>query len=254
MSGKQVTMPSLFQRVFYPEADGPYKIFMEYTRVIVVALTIALVFRTFIASPYKIPSSSMMPTLLVGDYLFVSKYSYGLPVPFSNGERLNEVSPQRGDIVVFKKHLPMGGMQNYIKRVVAVPGDIIAYKDKTIILNEEPLSSELLGGHKYTYNNETVDTDKYKETLNGTTYIKLLQDTLGQDVAPMRVPVGHFVVIGDNRDSSYDSRYWHYPSWGFVPMSDIVGRAEFLFWSWGKNMKPRFDRIGESLRPKQTLK
>ena len=165
MSTQQEKMPSLFKRVFYPRHEGPYKVFMEYARVIGVALLIAFVFRTFVASPYKIPSSSMMPTLLVGDYLFVSKYSYGLPILFTDGDRVNEVLPERGDIIVFKKHLPRGGEQNYIKRVIGVPGDMLAYRNKQVILNGEPLALNDVKTHTYEYHGETIETARYSETL-----------------------------------------------------------------------------------------
>lgn len=253
MSSKQTQLPSLYKRMFYPENEGPYKVFMEYARVIFVALIIAFVFRTFVASPYKIPSSSMMPTLLVGDYLFVSKYSYGLPLLFTDGQRLDKKLPERGDIVVFKKHLPNGSEQNYIKRVIAVGGDMIAYKNKQIILNDTPLNLEYAGAHRYDYRGESINTERFTETLGGVQHPVLHQADQGQDVAPMRVPPNHLVVMGDNRDSSYDSRFWHYPAWGYVPMNDVVGRAEFIFWSWNERMKPRLERIATSLRkPKIT--
>lgn len=249
MTTKQTKMPSLFSRMFYPEKDGPYKVFMEYARVIAVALFIAFFFRTFVASPYKIPSSSMMPTLLVGDYLFVSKYTYGLPLLFTDGQRWHKTMPKRGDIIVFKKHLPNGGEQNYIKRVIGVPGDMVAYKNKQIILNGEPLNLEEVGPHSYNYHDKTVDTMRFNEHLDGFKHSVLLRgDEPGQDVDAMRVPANHLVVMGDNRDSSYDSRFWYYPSWGFVSMDDVVGRAEFIFWSWTEKFKPRFERIGDTLR------
>ena len=241
-------MPSLFKRIFYPRHEGPYKVFMEYARVISVALLIAFVFRTFVASPYKIPSSSMMPTLLVGDYLFVSKYSYGLPILFSGGDRINKVMPERGDIVVFKKQLPNGVKQNYIKRVIGLPGDMLAYRNKQIILNGELQKLEDMKAHAYAYQGDVIDTELYTETLGNMQHPVLHQSNPGQDLDPMRVPPNHLVVMGDNRDSSYDSRFWHYPAWGYVSMDDVVGRAEFIFWSWDENFKPRLERIGTSLR------
>lgn len=245
--------PNLLKRVLFPTAPGGYRVFMEYARVIAVALLIAVLFRTFVASPYKIPSSSMMPTLLVGDYLFVSKYSYGMPIPFSGGERLGETQPQRGDIVVFKKPLPMGGEQNYIKRVMAVPGDKVAFRDQVVYLNGEALPSEMQQTYTYHYRDEDITARVKTEKLDGLRYYTMYQSAAGQNLNPMVVPEGHFVLMGDNRDSSYDSRFWHYPSWGFVNMDDIVGRAEFIFWSWNGNFVPRFGRIGTSLRAKNQV-
>lgn len=243
--------PGLYKRIFFPTAPGGYKVFMEYARVIGFALVIALLFRGFVASPYKIPSSSMMPTLLVGDYLFVSKYSYGVPIPFSGGERMGEQMPRRGDIVVFKKELPMGGSQNYIKRVMAIPGDKIAFRDQKVYLNDEELTTEVVDSYNYHYHGEDIKAQLIKERLGSIEYLTLVQNKQGQDVSAMRVPEGHFVLMGDNRDASYDSRFWHYPSWGYVNMDAIVGRAEFIFWSWDESMMPRFDRIGTSLRAKE---
>ena len=246
----QTSKPNLYRRVFFPSRAGGYKVFMEYARVIGFALIIAMLFRSFVASPYKIPSSSMMPTLLVGDYLFVSKYSYGTHVPFTNISFGGE-APQRADVVVFKKELPMGGTQNYIKRVIAVPGDKIAFRDQSVFLNGTPLKTELSDTYNYHYHGEDISAQLIKEQLNGREYLTLVQNDEGQDVSAMRVPEGHYVLMGDNRDSSYDSRFWHHPSWGFVSMDAIVGRAEFIFWSWDENMMPRFGRIGTSLRAQE---
>ena len=240
----------LLKRIFFPTSTGGYAVFMEYARVIGFALIIALLFRTFVASPYKIPSSSMMPTLLVGDYLFVSKYSYGMPIPFGGGDRLAESFPKRGDVVVFKKPLPMGGEQNYIKRVMAVPGDRVAFRDQTFFLNGTPLETNTQGQFNYRYKGDNISVEAKTEQLNGVSYHTLNQNVEGPTLAPMIVPADHFVLMGDNRDSSYDSRFWHHPSWGFVNMDKIVGRAEFIFWSWGQNFNPRFYRIGTSLRAK----
>ena len=156
--------------------------------------------------------------------------------------------PERGDIVVFKKPLPMGGQQNYIKRVMAIPGDTIAFRDQTVILNGKPLKTETEAQYTYHYRDEDITAQLRREHLDGRAYFTLTQTPEGPTLAPMKVPEGHFVLMGDNRDSSYDSRFWHHPSWGFVSMDAVVGRAEFIFWSWNRDFIPRFGRIGTSLR------
>lgn len=239
---------SLFQRIFYPPAgSGFYATFMEYFRIIGGALLLATVFRSFVASPYKIPSSSMVPTLLVGDYLFVSKFSYGLRVPLTD-IFFFESAPARGDIVVFRADVGGTGVNNYIKRVVAVPGDRIAYHDKQMYLNGAPVALEPAGEYVYSDDGAPVFARRYVENLGGVQHWAMLQDTPGMEVEETLVPEGKFVMVGDNRDNSYDSRAWQHPNWGFVPRSAIVGRAEFIFWSWNRRFVPRFDRLFSTLR------
>lgn len=241
------------KNIFYPEKPSGYKVFMEYVRVIAVAGLLAFSFRTFITSPYKIPSSSMMPTLLVGDFLFVSKFTYGLPIPFSGGKRLFASPPEKGDIIVFEKKLPLGGYQNTIKRVVALPGDKISFNNQTLSVNGVEATFKGGSTYAYHYDGKDIKANLREEHLSGVYYQTLIRTPYGQNVPEMQVPQGHVVVVGDNRDSSYDSRFWHYPSWGFVPLEDIVGRAEFIFWSWEKSLKPRLERIGTSLHPQKSL-
>ena len=243
--------PTLIQRIFYPTGTSAYSVFMEYFRVIFTAVLIAIVFRTFVASPYKIPSSSMVPTLLIGDYLFVSKYIYGIPIPFSGGERWHETSPHRGDVVVFETSLNGTPTENYIKRVIGLPGDMVSYQHKQLFINGQPIQLDDAGKDVYANTHETITAARYIEHLGDIEHSIILRaDRPGQDVAPMRVPPDHYIVMGDNRDSSYDSRYWHYPSWSFVDKHDIVGRAEFIFWSWDQHFKPRFSRMFTTLHPK----
>lgn len=229
----------------------------EYVRVIGGALILASTIRTLAYEPFKIPSSSMVPTLLIGDYLFVNKHVYGFREPCT-GKRTEGEAIQRGDVVVFeeKKGVACGlalglGSLNFIKRVIALPGDTIEYKDKTLFVNSERLTTEFQGQYEYEDSKDMeLEASLYKETLSGIRHDILLMDSReGMDVAPMVVPEGHFVVMGDNRDNSRDSRFWSYPSWGFVKKEDIVGRADVLFWSWAPGLKVRTDRIGQTLRP-----
>lgn len=229
----------------------------EYIRVIGGALILASTIRALAYEPFKIPSSSMVPTLLIGDYLFVNKHVYGFREPCS-GERTEGQPIQRGDVVVFEEEkgvacgLVLGiGSLNFIKRIVAIPGDTVEYKEKALYINGERLKTEYKDQYVYEDSKHMdLDAKLYTEELGDIRHdILLMPSREGMDVAPMVVPEGHYVAMGDNRDNSRDSRFWTYPSWGFVKKEDIVGRADVLFWSWAPGLKVRTERIGMSLRP-----
>jgi signal peptidase I len=204
----------------------------ETLRTLVYAILIALVIRTLFFEPFNIPSGSMKPTLLVGDYLFTSKYAYGYSkhsLPFSPplfGGRVLEDMPQRGDVVVFK--LPSDGRTDYIKRVIGLPGDEIQMRDGVLHINGEAVEKERI---------ETfVDDDgrefaRFLETLpNGETYEVLDATASGpyDTTRVFEVPADHLFVMGDNRDNSMDSRTRFV---GYVPVENLVGRAEIIFFS-----------------------
>ncbi len=226
---------------------------LDFTKTLLIAGFIAFFcIRGFLFEPFKIPSSSMMPNLLVGDFLFVSKFAYGNRLPltdwfFWQGE------PERGDIVVFKRKgsgLPGSffglGETLFVKRLVGLPGDRIAFKNKQLIINGVPLLQT--GQHPYTLD-DGREVLAAHENLLGIGHT-ILQDPAreGQDVAEVVVPPDHFVMMGDNRDNSIDGRFWSWPAWGFVPRADLMGRAEFIFWSWNDAWQPRLERFGTSLR------
>lgn len=209
----------------------------ETIRTVVYAVIIALVVRTFAYEPFNIPSGSMKPTLLVGDYLFVSKFSYGysrysLPLspPLISG-RVMADQPERGDVIVFK--LPRDNKTDYIKRMIGLPGDRIQVKQGILHINDEPVERRLVEA------DEGVDAigrastiKRYIETLpNGREHL-IYEENDQQpydNTPPYTVPDGHFFFMGDNRDHSLDSRAMH--NVGFVPFENLVGRAEFLFFS-----------------------
>lgn len=222
----------------------------EYVKVVGSALLIAFVIRSFIFEPFKIPSSSMVPTLLIGDYLFVNKFTYGLRIPFTDIFVTEGDNPVRGDIMVFEREHEVMGNTNFIKRIIAVPGDKIAYLNKKLYINDEPMSLEPLQEFTYTDSSKKdVTVDLYQENLDGVYHYALLnKERVGQDLSPFIVPDDKYVVMGDNRDNSIDARFWNYPNWGYIDKKDIVGRAEFIFWSWDHTFTPRLDRIGNSLR------
>jgi signal peptidase I len=219
----------------------------ETIRVIIEALLIALLIRTFAFQPFNIPSGSLIPTLLVGDYLFVSKYTYGYSkhsFPFSAVPipgRIWGAEPKRGDIAVFK--LPRDGETDYIKRVIGLPGDRVQVLDGHLRINGVPVKKELAEPMK------TVDAfgrlqqvPRYTETLpNGVTYhvIEREGDTGYYDnTKEYLVPAGHFFMMGDNRDNSTDSREQSSSGVGFVPYENFVGRAEMIFFSIDEGARP----------------
>src|SRR5437763_9320888 len=211
----------------------------ETGRVIFHALIIALVIRTVLFQPFNIPSGSMEATLLIGDYLFVSKYSYGyshysLPAspPIFSG-RIFGSEPERGDVVVFR--LPRDDSTDYIKRVIGLPGDRIQMVDGVLNINGQPIRRERADDYVGTEDGPGIKRIKrWKETLpNGVVYYTLdLVDNSFYDNTPVyTVPADHYFMMGDNRDNSTDSRVLSQV--GYVPVDNIVGRAEIIFFSVG---------------------
>ncbi|GLQ07360.1 signal peptidase I [Sneathiella chinensis] len=235
----------------------------ETIRTVVYAVLIAMVIRTFAFEPFKIPSESMLPTLKIGDYLFVSKYSYGFSkhsFPFSMGPfdgRILEDLPERGDVAVFKK--PKGEPIDYIKRIMGLPGDKLQMIDGVLYINGTAVKRERVEDY--------VDRDfygnfrriaQYKETLpSGKTYMTLdmVRNGSADNTEVFTVPAGHLFAMGDNRDNSTDSRFLSQV--GYIPVENLVGRAEIIFMSlegdtsfleiWKVPFAARWDRVFDSL-------
>lgn len=216
--------------------------FVEIVKTVVYALGIALVLRVLLFQPFTIPSASMVPNLLKGDYIIVSKFSYGWShhsIPFSPplfSGRILDTKPKRGDIIVFK--LPRDGHTDYIKRLVGMPGDRIQVRDGTIYVNDKVFRRQPLA-------NGTEDVDgferpvfRFEETnAEGRSYVT---NDYGPDyqldnTEVFRVPEGHYFFMGDNRDNSADSRLPESEGVGFVPEENLVGKAELILLSWNDN-------------------
>jgi signal peptidase I len=196
-------------------------VMVEYARSLFPVLLIVLVFRSFLFEPFKIPSGSMIPTLLVGDFIVVNKFSYGIRLPVLNKKIIDIGEPERGDVVVFR--YPKDTSINFIKRAVGLPGDTITYRDKQLFINGEKVE-ETAAGRFGTSNvkctTPAVDASLFWEKLGNANHNILLHDRSGSRNGQWIVPEGHYFMMGDNRDRSNDSR-----EWGFVPEENILGRA-----------------------------
>jgi len=220
-----------------PGAKGREGGIRETGLVVFQALIIALVIRTFLFQPFNIPSGSMKETLLVGDYLFVSKYSYGyshysllLSPPLFSG-RVWASTPQRGDVVVFR--LPKDDSVDYIKRVIGLPGDHIQMIDGLLHINDVPVKRERIEDFiESEEGSRTTRVKRWRETLpNGVTYttLDLIDNGFSDNTQVYEVPAGHFFMMGDNRDNSQDSRVLS--AVGYVPFENLIGRAQIIFFS-----------------------
>jgi len=221
---------------------------VEYGKSFFPVLAIVLILRSFLLEPFQIPSGSMKPTLEVGDFILVNKFAYGIRLPVVDTKVVEVGDPQRGDVMVFR--YPSNPSINYIKRVVGLPGDRIAYtQDKRLMVNGQSVAEELLGEEPRSLGRTLV----YREKLGEAEH--LIRKQLHRNVRPgdeWVVPQGHYFMMGDNRDDSNDSRYWNDGAipqelWGMVPDRNIVGKAFAVWLSWPDpklRSLPNFSRVG----------
>jgi signal peptidase I len=218
---------------------------VEYARAFFPVILLVFLLRSFLVEPFRIPSGSMMPGLLAGDFILVNKYTYGLRLPVINRKLVAINSPQRGDVMVFR--FPTDPGTNFIKRVVGLPGDKIVYRNKQLLINGEPVPQAPRGDYTYSERGEAGEhmlfTRRLRETLNGKEHDILLSEGTGPGLQEFTIPEGQYFVMGDNRDRSNDSRYW-----GTVPEENVVGRAFLIWFSWDTvNGGVAWKRIGNSI-------
>jgi signal peptidase I len=236
-----------------PSTTYKEPVLVEYSRSFFPVILIVLLLRSFLVEPFQIPSGSMMPTLLVGDFILVNKFAYGIRLPVLNKKIIGIDDPHRGDVVVFR--YPKDPTIDYIKRVVGVPGDRINYRGKVLYVNGEPMSQIPVGVYEGV-GSGARETGSYEaiEDLTGTTHA-ILTHPLAPDFPPMCrtlangpvvVPEGHYFMMGDNRDNSNDSRCW-----GLVPDENLKGKAFaiWMHWDGGRSGFPiAWNRLGSSIQ------
>ncbi len=213
---------------------------VEYSKSFFPVLFIILLIRSFLVEPFTIPSSSMVPSLLIGDFILVNKFSYGLRLPVANVKVVEIGDPERGDVVVFRK--PKDEGVNYVKRLIGLPGDTVTYQNKQIILNGQRMAMQPVGRYVGQGSNaESTGAALLKENLDGVEHQLLQMGLMRSPEGSWSVPEGHYFVMGDNRDNSEDSR-----SWGMVPEENLVGKAFFVWmhWDWKLSGFVSWSRIG----------
>ena len=240
------------------DRDVPEPLLVEYAKSFFPVILVVFGLRSFLVEPFKIPSGSMMPTLLIGDFILVNKYTYGIRLPVINKKVVPLSNPERGDVIVFR--YPADPGLDYIKRVVGVPGDVVEYRGKQLSINGQPIRTVNTGTYSYVSNGlNYITATVYDEYLSDVGHTMMIEsdkppvnvrqgvdfpnrDSCSYNVDGegfvCRVPDGHYFSMGDNRDASGDSRYW-----GFVPDENIVGKAFFIWMNFD-----HLGRIGSIIR------
>ncbi len=239
----------LVHRIAKGKAEGKLPLTVEYARSFFPIFLIVLLLRAFLVEPFRIPSGSMMPTLLVGDFILVNKFTYGIRMPVTKTKLIELGEPERGDIVVFR--FPQNPRLDYIKRVVGLPGDTVRYRDKHLFINGEQMSIELNGQYQAEGSGMRAMGSNIGRERLGDVEHSVLINPMKPDFDPMHcnylghqektIPEGHYLMVGDNRDDSNDGRCW-----GLVPEENLVGKAFFVWlsWDWKRSGFVDFGRIG----------
>lgn len=225
------------------KAEKKMPMLIDYARSFFPILLVVFLLRSFLYEPFRIPSGSLKPTLDVGDFILVNKYAYGVRLPVLHTKIMNNEEPKRGDIMVFR--WPPNPAYDFIKRVIGLPGDRVSYIDKVLYVNGEKISQEFINnGTDIDERGMQWNVMRKNEDFFGVKHdIYQIPERLNEDFHDVVVPKGMYFVLGDNRDSSADSRYW-----GFVPEENIVGKAVRVWMSWdSEKYGIRWDRLGKKI-------
>lgn len=220
-----------------------HPIIIEYARSFFPVLLIVLLIRAFLFQPYRVPTGSLEPTIIPGDMILVNQYDYGFRVPIWNAKLIHVGRPKIGQIALFR--WPVNPSITFVKRVVGIPGDHISYINKVLYINGKKQTQKFVGNSlEIGTGTQASKVKKYEENLNGVKHFIILRpDQPAQNFKNLIVPKGKYLMIGDNRDDSDDSR-----SWGFVPAKNFIGKALFVWMSWdSQKYRVRWDRIGKGL-------
>ncbi|ORU93036.1 MAG: S26 family signal peptidase [Cycloclasticus sp. symbiont of Bathymodiolus heckerae] len=239
LTGIITTIYWLIQRSKQNIINSKEPILVEYAKSFFPVLLFVLVLRSFIVEPFRIPSSSMMPTLLIGDFILVNKFAYGVRLPVIDTKIIDVSKPKRGDVMVFR--YPKNPSLDYIKRVIALPGDRVGYFDKHVYINGERITQTPLG----LYDGVGLGANMTNSLLQHELLPSQEHDILIMQERPsiegeITVPAGHYFMMGDNRDNSNDSRYW-----GTVPEENIVGKAFLVWMNWDSGID--WERLGSTI-------
>ena len=212
---------------------------VEYSRSFFPVILAVFLLRAFVVEPFRIPSGSMLPSLFIGDFILVSKSSYGIRLPVLKREIIPLGAPQTGDVMVFR--FPRDPKTNFIKRVIGTPGDVVSYHNKRLSINGQPLPLEAIDLVNGASGEQEDRVKTYLESIGPENHTIMIDSRRTSSSIRVKVPEGHYFVMGDNRDHSNDSRYW-----GFVPEEFVVGKAFFIWFSWDSagGGGVNWDRIG----------
>ena len=221
---------------------------VEYARAFFPVILIVFALRSFVVEPFRIPSGSMLPSLLIGDFILVNKFAYGIRLPVVNKRIVGAGAPKRGEVAVFR--FPGDPSINYIKRIIGLPGDHVVYRGKRLYVNGKLMEQAPLGAYRLANAEAAGEALRLSEQVDGIQHDILTTDRPEYGLSEFRVPPGHYFAMGDNRDHSNDSRYW-----GFVPDENLVGRAFMIWFSCDMSHPGLFfcgrvfwDRIGDGIQ------